>query len=108
MRHTLHPPDLSFDLGTIVFSPCIISILEHEQTFRPIIDHFLACHLATDFGIISRVTRFDNTLAALFDTGQLTSRYFIPAAFISLERLVIITTLLDQHITIIRFPSEQM
>jgi hypothetical protein len=108
MRHTLHLPDLTFDLGTIVFSPGIISIIERDSSFRPIIDHFLVCHLATDFGIISRATRFDNTLAALLDTGQLTSRYFIPAIFTSSERLVIITTLLDKRSTVIRFPSEQL
>ncbi|MBK8516135.1 MAG: hypothetical protein IPL55_07550 [Saprospiraceae bacterium] len=108
MRHTLHLPDLTFDPGTIIFSPGIISILEREPTFRSIIDHFLVCHLATDFGIVSRVTRFDNTLAALLDIGQFTSRYFIPHTITSPERLTIITSFLDQRTTVIRFPFEQM
>jgi len=108
MRRTLHLPDLTFDLGTIVFSPAIISILEREPTLRPIIDHFLTCHLATDFGVISRANRFDNTLAALLETGQLTSRYFIPHTITSSERLIIIITFLDQRTTFIRFPTEQM
>lgn len=64
-------------------------------------------HLATEFGFVTRAMRFDNTLAALLGAGQLTSRYFVPPAFVVPERLVIITTHQDQATTTIRFPSEQ-
>ena len=107
MRHTLHLPDLTFDLGTIVFSPGIISILERDSTFRPIIDHFLVCHLATDFGIISRSTRFDNVLAALLGAGKLTSRYLVPRDICPEQSGVIITTHLDISATTIRCAGEQ-
>ena len=107
MRHTFHLPGLTFDPGSIVFSPCIISSLKSSSSLRAYIDHFLECHLATDFGIISRSTRFDNTLAALLGSGHLTSRYFIPRDICPPHSGLIITTHLDEHTTTIRFASEQ-
>ncbi|MBP6234826.1 MAG: hypothetical protein KA270_00745 [Saprospiraceae bacterium] len=108
MRHTYHLPGLTFDPGTIVFSPCITSALEFSSSLREYIDHFLECHLATDFGVISRSTRFDNTLAALLGSGDLTSRYFIHHDVCPPETGLIITTHMDEHTTTIRFASEQM
>jgi len=107
MRYTHPLPVLSFDAGAVVFSPGIISALTTASEFRQVIDHFLECHVATDFGVISRAARFDNALAALLGTGQLTSRYFIPRAVLPVESVLIITTHLDAGTTIIRFSSEQ-
>ena len=107
MRHTYHLPGLTFSPGTIVFSPCITSALELSSSLRAHIDHFLECHLATDFGVISRSTRFDNTLAALLGSGQLTSRYFLPLDICSPHSGLIITTHLDERTTTVRFASEQ-
>jgi hypothetical protein len=107
MRHTFHLPGLSFDLGTIVFSPGIISALVLSSSLRPYIDHFLECHLATDFGIISRSTRFDNALSALLGSGHLISRFFIPRDICPPHSGLIITTHLDELTTTIRFAGEQ-
>ena len=107
MRHTYHLPGLTFDPGTIVFSPGITSALMISSSLKQIIDHFLECHLATDFGVISRSTRFDNTLAALLGCGHLTSRYFIHHDVCPPHTGLIITTHLDEHTTTIRFASEQ-
>ncbi len=106
MRHTYHLPGLTFDPGTIVFSPGITSALMISSSLRAYIDHFLECHLATDFGVISRSTRFDNTLAALLGSGHLTSRYFIPGDIYPPHSGLIITTHLDERTTTIRFVSE--
>ena len=108
MRHTYRLPGLSFDPGTIVFSPGITSALQVSSSLREYIDHFLECHLATDFGVISRSTRFDNTLAALLGSGHLTSRYFIPRDICPPHSGLIITTHLDDRTTTIRFASEQV
>ena len=107
MRHTYHLPGLTFDPGTIVFSPGITSALEFSSSLREYIDHFLECHLATDFGIVTRAMRFDNVLAALLETGQLTSRYFLHHHICPPETGIIITTHLDEHTTTIRFAGEQ-
>ena len=107
MRHTYHLPGLTFDPGTIVFSPGITSALEFSSSLRAYIDHFLECHLATDFGVITRSTRFDNTLAALLGSGHLTSRYFHPHDICPPHSGLIITTHLDERTTTIRFASEQ-
>jgi hypothetical protein len=77
MRHSLSLPHLPFDKGTVIFSPGITSALETSHSLRQVIDHFMECHLATDFGIASRAMRFDNVLASLLETGQLTSRYYL-------------------------------
>ena len=107
MRHTLHLPGLSFEPGTIVFSPGIRAIILEQPSFVQVLDQMMEFHLATDFGFVTRSMRFDNTLAALMGAGQLRSRYFIPSCFTVPERLVIITTHQDQGSTTIRFPSEQ-
>ena len=107
MRHSYHLPGLTFDPGTIVFSPGISSALQISSALREYIDHFLECHLATDFGVISRSTRFENTLAALLDSGHLTSRYFLPHDICPPHSGLIITTHLDERTTTIRFASEQ-
>ena len=107
MRHTYHLPGLTFDPGTIVFSPGITSALEFSSSLRAYMDHFLECHLATDFGVITKSTRFNNTLAALLGSGHLTSRYFIPHDIYPPHSGLIITTHLDEHTTTIRFASEQ-
>jgi hypothetical protein len=107
MRHTYHLPGLSFDPGTIVFSPAITSALQTSSSLRQVIDHFIECHLATDFGVITRSTRFDNTLSALLGSGHLTSRYFIPHDICPPHSGLIITTHLDESTTTIRFASEQ-
>ena len=107
MRHKYHLPGLTFDPGTIVFSPGITSALEFSSSLRAYMDHFFECHLATDFGVITRSTRFDNTLAALLCSGHLTSRYFIPRDICPPHSGLIITTHLDEHTTTIRFASEQ-
>jgi hypothetical protein len=108
MRHRHLFPELTFDLGTIVFSPRVISALPHASLLRQHIDQLLEFHRATDFGIISRSTRFDNTLAALLGSGHLNSRYFIPRDICPPYTGLIITTHLDEHTTTIRFASEQM
>ncbi|MBK9257783.1 MAG: hypothetical protein IPM42_20200 [Saprospiraceae bacterium] len=107
MRHTYLLPGLTFDPGTIVFSPGITLALQTSSSLRQIVDHFLECHLATDFGVISRSTRFDNTLAALLGSGLLTSRYFIPYTLCPPHTGLIITTHRDVSTTTIRFASEQ-
>jgi len=107
MRYTHPLPHLPFKPGTIVFSPGITAALESTTALRQAIDHFMECHLATDFGVVSRATRFDNTLAALLSTGQLTSRYFLQRHICPPETGIIITSHLDVHITTIRFSSEQ-
>ena len=107
MRHKHLLPELIFELGTIVFSPGITSALQFSFTLREHVNHFLECHLATDFGVISRSTRFDSTLAALLGSGQLTSRYFIPRDICPPHSGLIITTHLDERTTTIRFASEQ-
>lgn len=107
MRQTYHLPGLTFDPGTIVFSLSINSALQINTAFRAYIDHYLECHLATDFGVISRSTRFDNTLAALLGSGHLISRYFIPRDICPPHTGLIITTHLDERTTTIRFASEQ-
>ncbi len=107
MRHTYQLPGLTFDPGTIVISPVISSALQISSSLREYIDHYLECHLATDFGVISRSTRFDNTLVALLGSGHLTSRYFIPRDICPPHAGLIITTHLDEHTTTIRFASEQ-
>lgn len=106
MRASLVLPSLPFDPGTIVFSPGILSALVTSSGLRPYLNHFLECHLATDFGIVTRAMRFDNVLAALFDTGQLTSRYFLHPSISPPETVVIITTHLDERTTTIRFMGE--
>ena len=106
MRHSLSLPHLPFDPGTVVFSPGITSALQTSHLLRQVIDHFMECHLATDFGIVSRAMRFDNVLAALFETGQLTSRYFLQGTICPPETGLIITTHLDLRTTTIRFASE--
>ena len=100
-------PSLPFDAGTIVFSPGITSALQTSQSLRQVLDHFMECHLATDFGIVSRAMRFDNVLAALLETGQLTSRYCVHSSIGVAETAIIITTHLDERTTTIRFASEQ-
>ena len=107
MRHTYLLPGLTFDPGTVIFSPGITSALQFSSTLREHIDHFLECHLSTDFGVISRSTRFDNTLAALLGSGHLISRYFIPHDICPPHTGLIITTHLDERTTTIRFVSEQ-
>ncbi|MGB4838983.1 MAG: hypothetical protein WBP08_08320 [Saprospiraceae bacterium] len=107
MRAPLAFPSLPFDPGTVVFSSCITLALESSLSLRQIIDHFLECHLATDFGIISRAMRFDNVLAALLETGHLTSRYYLHHHIYPPETGLIITTHLDMRTTTIRFASEQ-
>ena len=107
MRAPVVYPSLPFDAGTIVFSPGITSALKSSLSLRQIIDHFLECHLATDFGIVSRAMRFDNVLAALLETGQLTSRYYLHHHICPPETGLIITTHLDERTTAIRFVSEQ-
>ena len=77
-----------------------------SPSLRQVIDHFLECHLATDFGVVSRATRFDNTLAALFDTGQMISRYYLHRTISPPETGLIITTHVDERTTTIRFASE--
>ena len=108
MRASLVLPSLPFDPGTIIFSPGIRSALVSFPEMRPYLDHVLECHLATDFGIVSRAKRFDNVLAALLEAGQLTSRYYLHHSISTPETGVIITTHLDAHTTTIRFASEQV
>lgn len=100
-------PALPFDAGTIIFSPGIRAALVSSTALRPYLDHMLECHLATDFGIVTRSMRFDNVLAALLETGHLTSRYFLHASISPPHTGVIITTHLDDHTTTIRFAGEQ-
>lgn len=106
MRHRHLLPELTFDLGTIIFSPGVITALPHSLALRHHIDQLLEFHSATDFGIISRSTRFDNTLAALLGSGRLTSRYFIPLDLCPPQSGMIITTHLDERTTTIRFAGE--
>lgn len=106
MRHKHLLPELTFDLGTIVFSPGVITALPQAPLLRQHIDQLLEFHRATDFGIISRSTRFDNTLAALLGSGHLTSRYFIPHDICPPHTGLIITTHLDACTTTIRFAGE--
>ena len=94
--------------GTVVFSPVITSALQASHLLRQVINHFLECHLATDFGVVSRATRFDNTLSALLGSGHLTSRYYLQGAISPPETDLIIATHLDKRTTTIRFASEQM
>ncbi|MBK8670124.1 MAG: hypothetical protein IPN89_11955 [Saprospiraceae bacterium] len=47
-------------------------------------------------------------MAALLETGQLTSRYYLHHHICHPETGVIITTHLDEHTTTIRFTSEQL
>ena len=108
MRAPLVLPSLPFDAGTIIFSPGIRSGLVSSLGLRPYLDHVLECHLATDFGIVTRAMRFDNVLAALLETGQLTSRFHLHHSICQPESGVIITTNLDAHTTTIRFASEQV
>ena len=106
MRAPLVLPSLPFDSGTIIFSPGIRSALVSFTALRPYLDHVLECHLATDFGIVTRAMRFDNVLAALLETGQLTSRYYLHHHICPPETGLIITTHLDERTTTIRFASE--
>ena len=106
MRHRHLLPSLPFDPGTIIFSPGVHSALQSYTGLRPFLDHVLECHLATDFGIVTRAMRFDNILAALLETGQLTSRFHLHQTISPPETGVIITTFLDEHTTTIRFASE--
>jgi hypothetical protein len=108
MRYTHRLPELTFELGTIVFSPGIRAGLLSSSGLQPYLDHVLECHAATDFGIISRAMRFDNVIAALMETGQLTSRFFIVPTICPPETVVIVTTHLDERTTTIRFASEQL
>ena len=108
MRAPVVYPSLPFDPGTIMFSPGIIKMLQTSHSLRQVLDHFMECHLATDFGIVSRAMRFDNVLAALLETGQLTSRYFLHHDICPPETGLIITTHLDEQSTTIRFASEQL
>jgi len=107
MRAPVVYPSLPFDPGTIVFSPGITSALQTSHSLRQVLDHFIECHLATDFGLVSRAMRFDNVLAALLETGQLTSRYYLYHHICPPETGLIITTHLDEHTTTIRFAGEQ-
>ena len=107
MRYTHLLPSLPFQPGTVVFSPGITAALPLFPSLGRVIDHFMECHVATDFGVVSRATRFDNTLAALMDYGQLTSRYFLPSHICPSESGIIITTHLDVGTTTIRFAGEQ-
>ena len=106
MRAPVVYPSLPFDAGTIIFSPGISSALKSSLSLRLVIDHFLECHLATDFGIVSRAMRFDNVLSALLETGRLTSRYCLHGTISPPESGLIITTHLDERTTTIRFASE--
>lgn len=106
MRHKHLLPELTFELGTLVFSPGVITALQQAPLLRQYIDQLLEFHRATDFGVISRSTRFDNTLAALLGSGHLTSRYFIPRDICPPHSGLIITTHLDERITTIRFSGE--
>jgi hypothetical protein len=108
MRAPVVLPSLPFDPGTIVFSSGIRSALVTSSGLRLFLDHVLECHLATDFGIVTRAMRLDNVLAALLETGQLTSRYYLHNSISPPETGVIITTHLDEHTTTIRFASEQL
>ena len=108
MRYSHLLPELTFELGTIVFSPGIRAGLLASSGLQPYLDHVLECHAATDFGIISRAMRFDNVLAALLETGQLTSRYILHPSISPPHTGVIITTHLDERTTTIRFASEQI
>ena len=107
MRAPVVYPSLPVDPGTIIFSPGILVALQTSQSLRQVLDHFMESHLATDFGIVSRAMRFDNVLAALLETGQLTSRYYLHSTISPPERGLIITTHLDERTTTIRFASEQ-
>ena len=107
MRHSLSLLHLPFDPGTVILSPGITSALQSSHLLRQVIDHFMECHLASDFGIVSRAMRFDNVVAALSDSGLLTSRYFLQGTICPPETGLIITTNLDVRTTTIRFASEQ-
>ena len=108
MRAPVVYPSLPFNPGTIVFSPGIATALQTSHSLRQVLDHFMECHLATDFGIVSRAMRFDNVLSALLETGQLTSRYYLHSTINPPETGLIITTHLDERTTTIKFASEQM
>ena len=108
MRAPLAFPSLPFDCGSIIFSPGIRSVLVSSPALVPHLDHMLECHSATDFGIVSRAMRFDNVLAALLETGKLTSRYYLHYDICPPETGIIITTYLDERTTTIRFASEQV
>ena len=108
MRYSHPLPELTFELGIIIFSPGIRAGLLSSSVLQPFLDHVLECHAATDFGIVSRAMRFDNVLAALMETGQLTSRFFISPTIYPPETVVIITTHLNERTTTIRFASEQI
>ena len=107
MRALLVLPSLPFDPGSIIFSQGITLALQTAPTLRQVLDHFMECHLATDFGIVSRAMRFDNVLAALLETGKLKSRYYLHHDICAPETGLIITTHLDERTTTIRFASEQ-
>jgi hypothetical protein len=70
MRYTHPLPELTFELGTIVFSPGIRAGLLSSSGLQPFLDHFLECHAATDFGIVSRAMRFDNVSTIRLDYEQ--------------------------------------
>jgi hypothetical protein len=108
MRAPVVYPSLPFDPGTIRFSPGISSALQTSHSLMQVLDHFMEYHLATDFGIVTRAMRFDNVLAALLETGQLTSRYYLHHHICPPETGLIITTHLDERTTTIRFASEQI
>jgi hypothetical protein len=101
MRHSLSLPYLPFDPG-------ITSALQTSHLLRQVIDHFLECQLATDFGLVSRAMRFNHVLDALLETGQLTSGYHLHSTIRPPEAGLFITTHLDERTTTIRFASEQM
>ena len=107
MRAPLVLPPLPFDAGTIIFSPGIRAALVSSTVLRAYLGHMLECHLATDFGIVTRAMRFDNVLSALTETGHLTSKYFLHASISPPHTGVIITTHLDDHTTTFRFAGEQ-
>lgn len=105
VRYTHRLSELSFKFGTIVFNPDISAGLLSSSGLQYFLDHVLECHSATDFGIVSRAMRFDNVLAALMETGQLTSRFYIGPTICPPDTVVIVTTHLDERTTTIRFGS---
>ena len=106
MKHSLSMLHLSFYPGTILHSPGIISALENSPSFSQLLDHFMECHLTSDFGELSRAMRFDNVKAVISRSGQITSRFYLHHTISPPHTGVIIITSLDDYTTAIRFVSK--
>ena len=106
----MHAPlslhSLPIRLGRLVSTPDIWRTCHRSEAFRSILDHFLTCHSATDFGILALSRRGEQGTWVLSERGTVSSRFFLPPGIPAEATAIVITTCLESRVTTIRWAFE--